>query len=643
MKVANLVKHDIIKVLGVLFLGVACWWIADARPTEIYEMSIDSDPALTPGVSVFYEQYDGDTREYIEYIPGNLPIIISAPHGGVKLSGATVGGTFYPDNDNTLPDRNCGSNERDDNTDILAREIQSSIFDITGCYAHVIISNLHRSKLDPNREIGEASCGDADSEDHWHAFHDFVDDASTCVEAEWGKGVFIDLHGQSHSIPRIELGYNITSSQLNNADLNNQSVVDSSTIKNLVMTNLQGLSHEALVRGDHSLGELFQEAAGTFYAGLNYPGCTHNGTNGYRAVPSNTDTGNQSCDDTRPYGNAYFDGDYYNNRRHGSGPGASDGDGGYIGGSGAVDGIMTEVNRRVRDLGTYNGNVYDTRPQTLVPFADDYAQVLVDFVQLHYNDFVEFSYLECQLRIGALNVLPIIDGVSGGVFTSEPALSINSETGAIDLTGATAGDYEITYTDGQCGFYSLAQTITIRESIVGYVDQSGTGAGDGTSWSDAYQTLEDALAVACRYDTIKLAQGTYAPNTTDRSYSYSLYSDLTIEGGYQSGGVSQDPAMYPVILSGEIGMGPPTDNMYHTLFIPSTVTDLVLSNLTISDGYADGIAEDSKGAGLYNEGEITLDQVVVTGNSYLEPNSAVLNKGLIRNFAEVRMEGNVGL
>ena len=105
--------------------------------------------AQTPGVSTFYEQFSGDTREYIEYIPGNLPIIISAPHGGVKQSGETIGGTFYPDNDGTLPDRSCGTDERDDNTDILIREIQAEIFALTGCYAHVIINNLHRSKLDP--------------------------------------------------------------------------------------------------------------------------------------------------------------------------------------------------------------------------------------------------------------------------------------------------------------------------------------------------------------------------------------------------------------------------------------------------------------------------------------------------------------
>lgn len=177
------------------------------------------------GVSIFYEQYAGDNREYIEYIPGNLPIIISAPHGGIKLSGSTIGGTYYPDDDPTLPDRSCGVNERDDNTDILVREIQNEIYALTGCYAHVIINNLHRSKLDPNREEGEAACGDSGAVDHWNAFHSFIDDASARVEADWGKGLYVDIHGQNHTIPRIEIGFNISANEINNSNLDLQSTL----------------------------------------------------------------------------------------------------------------------------------------------------------------------------------------------------------------------------------------------------------------------------------------------------------------------------------------------------------------------------------------------------------------------------------
>lgn len=422
--------------------------------------------AQTPGVSTFYKQTLSDTREYIEYIPGNLPIIISAPHGGIKQSGNTIGGTNYPDDDSSLPDRNCGVSERDDNTDILVREIQKEIFNITGCYPHIIINNLHRSKLDPNREINEAACGDSDAEDHWNAFHNFIDQASTSIEANWGKGLFIDLHGQSHSIARIELGYNISASELNSSNLNNNTIINNSSIKNLVTNNLNGLTHEQLVRGNESLGAKLKATTATFYNNNINQGCGV--TSGYRTIPSNFDSGaSNSCDDTKPFTNDYFDGNFYNNLRHGSGPTASDG----AGGNGNIDGIMSEVNRRVRDLGTYNGNVYDTKPQTLVPFAKDYAAVIIDYIDSHYNNFAKFTYNSNTYDTSSTDPTPSITGISGGVFSSTSGLSINSTTGVIDNSASTIGNYIVTYSVGSCGFYKETQNIEITNSVLGISSQ----------------------------------------------------------------------------------------------------------------------------------------------------------------------------
>ena len=599
--------------------------------------------AQTPGVSIFYEQYIGDTREYIEYIPGNLPIIISAPHGGVKQSGSTVGPTFYPDNDATLPDRTCGTNERDNNTEILVREIQNEIFQLTGCYAHIIISNLHRSKLDPNREIGEAACGDSDAEDHWNAFHDFIDDASADVESVWGKGVYIDLHGQSHSIPRIEVGYNVTRGELNTGDLNSAAIINKSTISNLVGSNISEQSHEALIRGYQSLGELFQQAAGTYYASLNYPGCTHNGTNGYRAVPSDTDTGNQSCDDTRPYNNSYFDGDFYNNRRHGSGTGAHDGNGNLVGGGGSIDGIMTEVNRRVRDLGTYQGDFYDNRPPTLVPFAKDYAAVVLSYVDAHYNDFTKFDFGSCVLRTTDMSATPTIDGLAGGVFGSIPEVPINASTGVIDLASASPGTYDITYTLGSCAHYSTTKTIEIATSRVAFVDLNAAGSGDGSSWMNAYPTLEAALDAECTYDSIKVAEGTYIPDTQDRNYSFNLYSNLVIQGGHAIGGIAYDPNLYTTIISGNIGGSQETDNLCHVINVNNTVSDLELQNLHLKHGYADGSGDNSRGAGLLNKGTVKLENINLSDNKYTSNEGVIFNTGTLTGAVEVRLIDNVKL
>jgi len=478
----------------------------------LYFTCIYSLCAQTPGVSTFYEQTPGDTREYIEYIPGNLPIIISAPHGGVKQSGSTIGGTFYSDNDSSLPDRSCGTNERDDNTDILIREIQNEIFNLTGCYAHIIINNLHRSKLDPNREVNEAACGDVDSEDHWNAFHNFIDQASTSVEANWGKGLFIDLHGQSHAIARIELGYNILSSQLNSSDLNGASIINNSTIKHLSANNLGNLTHEQLVRGSESLGSKLKATDAVFYNNNVNPGCGV--TSGYRAIPSDFDSGSSnSCDDTRPFNNSYFAGDFYNNLRHGSGPTASDG----TGGSGNIDGIMSEVNRRVRDLGTYNGNVYDTRPQTLVPFAKDYAAVLLDYLDTHYNNFAQFNFSSNIYDTTEADPIPNITGVSGGVFSSAPGLTINSATGVIDTSTSLAGNYVVSYTIGTCGFYNETQNIEITDSTLGILNEKQNTFELYPNPVNAIINFKSALKInkINIYNLIGQKMGNYNFNTTE--------------------------------------------------------------------------------------------------------------------------------
>lgn len=430
--------------------------------------------AQTPGVSEF-----SNSNQYIEYIPGNLPIIISAPHGGVQQSGETIGGVFYPDDDSNLPDRTCGTNERDDNTEILVRRIQDEIFTQTGGYAHIIINNLHRSKMDPNRMVSEGSCANSHSASYWSDFHNYINDASQAVEANWGKGLYIDLHGQSHTVPRIEIGYNITAAELNTSDLNDQSIIDKSTIHNLIADNLNGLTHEELVRGENSLGQLFQEAPGVFYNSIDpsgsatsYPGCGV--SSGYRAIPSNSDYGNTSCDDTMPHSNSYFDGNYYNNRRHGSG----DGTGGpaSAGGSGTIDGIMTEVNRRVRDL----GSPYDSNPNTLEPFAVDYANVVLEYLSIHYNDFSEFDYTAASYDITDTDPTPsLTNGISGGIYLSSPiGLVIDQNTGTIDASASDVGNYTVTYSVGPTSsgsspnrYYNASRNIEITNDALSVSDE----------------------------------------------------------------------------------------------------------------------------------------------------------------------------
>ncbi|RMH10848.1 MAG: hypothetical protein D6698_17240, partial [Gammaproteobacteria bacterium] len=67
-----------------------------------------------------------------------------------------------------------------------------------------------------------------------------------------------------------------------------------------------------------------------------------------------------------------------------------------------------------------------------------------------------------------------------------------------------------------------------------YVNAAATGVNNGTSWTDAYTDLQDALNSTCTGITeIWVAAGTYKPTSgTDRSVSFVMKNNLAIYGGF---------------------------------------------------------------------------------------------------------------
>jgi hypothetical protein len=161
-----------------------------------------------------------------------------------------------------------------------------------------------------------------------------------------------------------------------------------------------------------------------------------------------------------------------------------------------------------------------------------------------------------------------------------------------------------------------------------YVDDDATGANDGSSWADAYNYLQDALADANSLPKpveVRVAQGTYRPdegggNTPgDREATFQLIDDVSLKGGYA--GVTQpepdarDVQLYETILSGDLSgddvdvddaadlPDEPTraDNSYHVVTASNTDATAVLDGFTISAGDALPDPAYTMGAGLFNE------------------------------------------
>jgi hypothetical protein len=271
-----LVRAPIIASLAALLAVLACGGgsrttqpapVTPGTPTQRVK-TIPAGP-YTTGVSYF------GRASYIEYVPGTLPIIITAPHGG----------TLRP---SELPDRLGGTTVSDLNTDTLARTIASALQSRTGKRPHLVITRLHRVKIDTNRDSAEATEGNGNAVTAWFEFHDFLDVARAAVNASSPAGFYLDIHGHGHTVQRLELGYLLTDAELNatNSGLDGSTAFErKSSIR--WISERSPLSFSDLLRGSASLGALFA-------------------AEGFPSVPSPQATG--------PGTEPYFDGGYNTSR-----------------------------------------------------------------------------------------------------------------------------------------------------------------------------------------------------------------------------------------------------------------------------------------------------------------------------------------
>jgi len=159
-----------------------------------------------------------------------------------------------------------------------------------------------------------------------------------------------------------------------------------------------------------------------------------------------------------------------------------------------------------------------------------------------------------------------------------------------------------------------------------YVDKDAPGGLDeGTSWSDAFGDLHDAIASAdyCGgVNEIWVADGLYRTTGVppyDRTLSFELLDGIAIYGGFDGTETSRserDWKFNEAILTGEIGLGGvPTDNAYHVVSAIGVGSSAVLDGFIVERGYADGGTSDRVGAGIYlSNASPTLANLVVRDN-----------------------------
>jgi N-formylglutamate amidohydrolase len=180
------------------------------------------------------------SNNYTEYIAGNLPLILAAPHGGTDPAPA-------------LPNRSYGTFSTDLNTAELSRAIRTACFNRFGRWPHVIICRVPRTKIDCNREITEGAQGNPETEAVWNEYHHLIQMAKDSVSNNYGRGLLLDIHGHGHTLQRLEIGYKLSSATLNKSSLS-ASDKDSSCVRELA--NRTRVTFNELIRGTLSLGTL---------------------------------------------------------------------------------------------------------------------------------------------------------------------------------------------------------------------------------------------------------------------------------------------------------------------------------------------------------------------------------------------------
>lgn len=192
----------------------------------------------------------------------------------------------------------------------------------------------------------------------------------------------------------------------------------------------------------------------------------------------------------------------------------------------------------------------------------------------------------------------------------------------------------LTATDeyGNTATYSFSVTVILsppvsvcvvdQAAVTWYVDDNATGSNNGTSWANAFTSLQSALAAAQSGHNILVATGTYRPTTgTDRNISFLLKAGVDLFGGFPNGGGAiSDPVANPTTLSGDIGVvNQSNDNSMRVVRAVNVGNNVTVCGFVIRDGYTTTF----NGSGLY----------VQANGTGAQSSPSIINTTLRNNFS----------
>ncbi len=221
-----------LRLIKIAFYSLTLLFLSCSKAPEPIE-NPGGNPGENPGggTNIFIRQTF--TSSFIEYRTGNYPLIITVPHGGTQTDASLTirTTTNCPDPDFTTV--------YDTNTPELSELIDSVVFARTGKYPYIIFCRLKRTYIDMNRSVEYAiPRGNAAAKGIYDKFYSYIDQSKNLIFAKYGSGLLLDIHAHGHDKQEIEIGYQLSTSQLNlsDKDIDDNNLASKSSIYNLYKT-----------------------------------------------------------------------------------------------------------------------------------------------------------------------------------------------------------------------------------------------------------------------------------------------------------------------------------------------------------------------------------------------------------------------
>jgi len=292
--------------------------------------------------------------EYHEGSPESNIILVTAHDGPIKPKSIPDRGVGCLINGTCLFEHNCEDIKKGikksynhcqnkDVIDLLTTKItkylSNQLYKLTGHKPHMIINNLHRSKVDMNRKIPLATFNVPEGNQAYADFHELIETAKSNLNGK--RGLILDIHGNAQSEHWNMFGYGINISDLQKE----MTYPNQTTIRSL--GEYVNVKFDQLLRGENSLGHLMDKK-------------------GYKTVPNKVNR--------HPGNRPYFIGDHI-----------IFGHGSMF--SGNVDSILVEIYSKHRSESIYK------------KFTSDLAKSILEYVNLNYVNKGDILFTEDPLPI----------------------------------------------------------------------------------------------------------------------------------------------------------------------------------------------------------------------------------------------------